>query len=73
MRGKPDSRRGMCFANDFESRVPSGHPLRPMKRMVDAEFRRMSHADCGWFVRVRQYRTSRFERARVRPEGAAEW
>lgn len=29
-------------------------------------------ADRNWFVRLREYQTSRFERASVRPEGATE-
>lgn len=34
----------MFFAIDLESRIASDHPLRPIKRMVDAELRRMSQA-----------------------------
>jgi transposase len=34
----------MFFAIDLESRIASDHPLRPIKRMVDAELRRMSRA-----------------------------
>ncbi len=34
----------MFFAIDLESRIPSDHPLRPIKRMVDEELRRMTQA-----------------------------
>ena len=42
MRGRQDAQSGMFYVIDVESRIRDDHPLRPVKRMVDAELRRMS-------------------------------
>lgn len=43
MRGKADPQSILFMANiDLEGRVPSDHPLRPIKRMVDADLAAMS-------------------------------
>ncbi len=43
MRGKRDGQGGMFYVIDVEARVRADHPLRPIKRMVDAELARMGH------------------------------
>jgi transposase len=43
MRGKRDGQGGMFYAINLEERVRADHPLRPLKRMVDAELARMGH------------------------------
>lgn len=60
MRGRQDVPNGMFYVIDVESRVRDDHPLRPIKRMVDAELRRMS----GLFNRA----YSRTGRPSVPPE-----
>jgi transposase len=42
MRGRQDAQGGMFYVIDVESRIREDHPLRPVKRMVDAELRQMS-------------------------------
>ncbi len=43
MRGKRERQGGMFYVIDLEERVRAGHPLRAIKRMVDAELARMGH------------------------------
>ncbi|MFO0834400.1 MAG: IS5 family transposase [Phycisphaerales bacterium] len=43
MRGERDRQGGMFYAIDLEARVRADHPLRPIKKMVDAELARMGH------------------------------
>jgi transposase len=43
MRGKRERQGGMFYVIDLEERVRGDHPLRPLKKMVDAELARMGH------------------------------
>src|SRR3974377_1783397 len=43
MRGQRDRQGGMFYVIDLESRVRADHPLRAIKKMVDAELARMGH------------------------------
>lgn len=43
MRGKRERQGGMFYVIDLEERVRADHPLRPIKRMVDAELAHMGH------------------------------
>lgn len=43
MRGKRERQGGMFYVIDLEGRVRADHPLRPLKKVVDAELARMGH------------------------------
>ena len=42
MRGKTSRQPSMWYTIDLEEMVAADHPLRPIKRLVDAELSRMS-------------------------------
>lgn len=52
MRGKSDSQGAMFFAISLEDRVRAGHPLRPIKRAVDAILAEMTSQFEGAYSRV---------------------
>jgi transposase len=43
MKGTPDRQPAVCHTFHVEDLIESGHPLRPIKRMVDRALAEMSH------------------------------
>ena len=42
MRGRPDPQSQLFYTLDVESRIRANHPLRPLKRRVDAILRSLN-------------------------------